>query len=447
MATISISSGTLAVFATSANEMSKIDSRLNLAAQTTSLSSDPLSAALVQIDTLGPTTEVGFYSINRDYSSLGDVDVFLAQPPTLRQLKLAAKNPISIARGDGDGFRLRTSRMPDAEFVVFATSLAEVSDAKSQNMTLLGVLTGSAVALSVLALWLITRKDLKRIETLIAKAQQISLGDFATGLDTVASRSELDLLNNSLSTMVETLKSAVEKERQAQRSMQDFIADASHELKTPLTLIKGHFELISKNSNLEPEVLLRSQGRISDQIERMQRLIDDLLLLAELQQVPDVVMECVPFSDVVEDAISDLKTLHPARKVMSNVEPDVTIKGSKPLLVQLLANLISNLSRYVSDECEVSFELITDYENAILKLDDSGVGLPDSAYLEGIQSFTRFDNSRSRDSGGSGLGISIMSAIVAQHGGHLTLSRSELGGLCTTVVLPLATQNSQSIHP
>ena len=128
-------------------------------------------------------------------------------------------------------------------------------------------------------------------------------------------------------------------------------------------------------------------------------------------------------------------------------EPDVTIKGSKPLLVQLLANLISNLSRYVSDECEVSFELITDYENAILKLDDSGVGLPDSAYLEGIQSFTRFDNSRSRDSGGSGLGISIMSAIVAQHGGHLTLSRSELGGLCTTVVLPLATQNSQSIHP
>ena len=436
-AAISTGAGVLAIYATSAAELAQLDSNLESLAVSSTLSTDPVGTALLAIDSAGPDTEVGFFSINADYSALSDGESVIVTTPTKLQLGQAAKHAITVEQKAGDSYRLRTSAMADDEYVVFATSLSSATEKTNQTIILWFAAMGSAILLGAFVLWLITRRDLSRIEVLIRKAKEISSGDFEVKLEQADGKSELDTLNNSLSNMLDALQGALHREKLGQQRAKDFLADASHELKTPLTVIRGYSELLMKGEELEPEMIERSQERIQNQIHRMQALIDDMLLLVELEQTADDDKQLVNLSEVVNLAFYDLKTLHPERDIELNVENDIVLIGSQRLLEQLLANLISNLSRYVAPDRKVAVCLKQKDSFAVLQIDDSGDGLPDSAYNHGIQYFSRFDPSRSRDSGGSGLGISIMGAIVARHEGKLEIKRSELGGLCTVIDLPV----------
>ncbi len=436
-AAISTGAGVLAIYATSAAELAQLDSNLESLAVSSTLSPDPVGSALLAIDSVGQDTEVGFFSINADYSALSDGESVIVTTPTKLQLEQAAKHAITVQQKAGDSYRLRTSAMADDEYVVFATSLSSATEKTNQTILLWFAVMGSAILLGAFVLWLITRRDLSRIEVLIRKAKEISSGDFEVKLEQTDGKSELDTLNNSLSNMLEALQGALQREKLGKQRAKDFLADASHELKTPLTVIRGYSELLMKGEKLEPEMIERSQARIQNQIQRMQALIDDMLLLVELEQTTGEEKQLVNLSDVVNAAMYDLKTLHPDREIELNVKNEILVNGSQRLLEQLLANLISNLSRYVEPDRNVAVCLKQKDSFAILQIDDSGDGLPDSAYTYGIQYFSRFDPSRSRDSGGSGLGISIMAAIVTRHGGKMELKRSELGGLCTFIALPI----------
>jgi two-component system OmpR family sensor kinase len=174
----------------------------------------------------------------------------------------------------------------------------------------------------------------------------------------------------------------------------------------------------------------------------MQTLIADLLLLAELEQEQKPETEPVSFSEHVNTAIEDLRILHPDRKISASVDEGILVDSSRQSLEHLTSNLISNLSRYVPDDCEISFKLYETGGLAYLLVDDSGPGLPEEVYAQGVQQFSRFDASRSRQSGGSGLGLSIIAAIVARHDGAMTLSKSPLGGLRTEIQLKVTQNNS-----
>jgi two-component system OmpR family sensor kinase len=141
----------------------------------------------------------------------------------------------------------------------------------------------------------------------------------------------------------------------------------------------------------------------------------------------------------VSTAVDDLRILQPTRPVVVSIEPGIDVLGARDLLLQVLANLTSNIRRHtlVTDSLRVSLHT-EDGMLAVLSFDDSGRGLPEEFYAGGINHFQRFDNSRSRASGGSGLGMSIMAAIVEKHGGEVKLEKSDLGGLRTEIRLPLA---------
>jgi signal transduction histidine kinase len=244
--------------------------------------------------------------------------------------------------------------------------------------------------------------------------------------------------------MVASLQHAVWVERDTQQAMQNFLGDASHELRTPLTVIKGYVEMLS-TAKMTAEQKKRAFERVNAEVLRMQALINDLLMLAELGESKPVESGTVDLSAMVSAAVEDLKVLQPKRKVIAAIDSDLVIAGSNEYLSQLVANLFANIRRHTPDDARVSVSLSA-AEGAgsgagadggiILTVDDGGPGLPAESYARGISAFQRFDESRSRESGGSGLGMSIMAGIVRQHGGRIDLNQSPLGGLQTVIHLP-----------
>ena len=181
-------------------------------------------------------------------------------------------------------------------------------------------------------------------------------------------------------------------------------------------------------------------------LTRMQGLINDLLMLAELGEAKPVETGMVNLSTLVQAAVDDLKALQPKRKVSASIDANLNIAGSAEYLAQLVANLFGNLRRHTPDDAKVTVSLSTVEATANtpagieLTVDDGGPGLPAESYSRGISAFQRFDDSRSRESGGSGLGMSIMAGIVRQHGGRIELNQSPLGGLQTVIFMPAAKQ-------
>jgi K+-sensing histidine kinase KdpD len=150
--------------------------------------------------------------------------------------------------------------------------------------------------------------------------------------------------------------------------------------------------------------------------------------------------EAVDLAELVSGAAEDLRAMSPSREISVSVSP-VSVLGSKALLAKLLANAIGNIARHAGQKASVSISLRAVKKMAVLVIEDGGKGLPDAAYAKGVQGFQRFDSSRSRETGGSGLGMSIMNSIVEAHSGSFAISKSSLGGLRLDIQLPLNPSN------
>jgi two-component system OmpR family sensor kinase len=224
---------------------------------------------------------------------------------------------------------------------------------------------------------------------------------------------------------------------QALERMQRFLGDASHELRTPLTVIKGYNEMLSKGQFTEVSDQARAFARVGSEIERMENLIHDLLLLAELGESKPVNFVEVDFDELVQAHVSDFKVLNKNRKVTTDIPNDCFVNGSREHLNRLIQNCLSNIVRHTPESAPVSVSLRTAGKRAELIIEDGGPGLPESAYGSEIKAMNRFDPSRSRESGGSGLGLSIIAAIVQEHSGELELHKSKLGGLAVTIKIPI----------
>lgn len=219
--------------------------------------------------------------------------------------------------------------------------------------------------------------------------------------------------------------------------MQSFLGDASHELRTPLTVIKGYVEMLSKGQLAQEADRTRAFSRVTSEIGRMESLIRDLLLLAELGESATREQEVIDISEITNLHGKDFLTLHPTRKVSLAIEAGITVDMVRDHYLRFIQNALNNISRHTADGVEVRISLSRQGKQARLVIEDGGPGLPESAYQERIQSLTRFDKSRSRESGGSGLGMSIMAGVIFKSNGELTLRASDLGGLAVDVKIPL----------
>jgi signal transduction histidine kinase len=219
--------------------------------------------------------------------------------------------------------------------------------------------------------------------------------------------------------------------------MQAFLGDASHELRTPLTVIKGYVEMLSKGQMTEPADQERAFNRVSTEISRMETLIHDLLLLAELGESAARENTPLDLSDICKSHSDDFKTLNPSRVVEISIAEGIEIEGVLDYISRFIQNALNNISRHTEANVPVRVTLIKNNKRATLTIEDGGKGLPDSAYNEKVKSLNRFDPSRSRESGGSGLGMSIMAAVVNKSGGELKLRPSALGGLAVVADFPI----------
>ena len=217
--------------------------------------------------------------------------------------------------------------------------------------------------------------------------------------------------------------------------MQSFLADASHELRTPLTVIKGYSEMLAKGQISAESDRQRAFDRVNSEIVRMENLIHDLLLLAELGETTVSIREEVDLSELVSSHSRDFQTLHSQRTVTFDIEDGVSCLGSADHLRRLMQNILNNISRHTPVDAQVQIKLSRNGKRSLILIEDGGPGLPETSYRDGIELLNRFDSSRSRETGGSGLGLSIIAAIVHEHGGNLALRKSTLGGLAVEVTL------------
>lgn len=218
--------------------------------------------------------------------------------------------------------------------------------------------------------------------------------------------------------------------------MQEFLGDASHELRTPLTVIKGYVEMLSKNQLKEDADKKRAFDRVGTEIQRMESLVQDLLLLAELGESGVRDIENIDLSEVLTAHGTDFITLNPSRNVTLTIAQSITVEASRDYMARFIQNALTNIVRHTDSNVAVNISLVSRGKNVELIIEDAGGGLPESAYREDIRSLNRFDKSRSRENGGSGLGMSIMSAVIQKLGGRFSLRKSALGGLAIVVELP-----------
>ena len=223
-------------------------------------------------------------------------------------------------------------------------------------------------------------------------------------------------------------------ERSQRVKMQDFLGDAAHELRTPLTVVKGYAQLLEGNK-LEPERTALAFNRLNSEIKRMEMLIADLLILAELGEENSDEFEQVNLSQLLFENIRDCSAVAPHLHIEQLIEEDITLQGSEKYLQRFISNALTNIRVHTQGAIPVRVTLKNSGEITLI-IEDGGPGLPANSYGEEIQGLKRFDRSRSRESGGSGLGLSIMSAVIERHKGRLSLKRSALGGLAIEVQLP-----------
>jgi two-component system OmpR family sensor kinase len=333
------------------------------------------------------------------------------------------------------GFRIRSLNVGAGAFLVVSGSTAAITK-ENGRLALSVALVGVLAALVMLLLArLIMRRDLLTMEQLIDYASDVARGTESGLIPPGLGSRDVRELQAALATMVEALRRRIAIEVESVEAMQQFIGDASHELRTPLTVIKGYNELLS-GPNVTETQQRKAVERVQREIERMDSLITDLLLLAELREVPQSANDRVALSALLVAHEKEFRVEHPRRTMTSSIEPSLFVRGRNDYLDRLVVNAFSNIVRHTGEDVPVQVTLRRVGSDVELRIEDGGEGLPQ--YGLRPHRFARLDSSRSRVTGGSGLGMSIMLDIAEALGGTMTTSKSPLGGLALVFAWPVA---------
>ncbi|ACZ31945.1 histidine kinase [Xylanimonas cellulosilytica DSM 15894] len=352
--------------------------------------------------------------------------------------------------------------VPMRDGVAFiALPLSSVHDA---SRTLARTLTLAGIGIILLgggAAWLLVRRSLRPLQEIETTAAAIAAGDYARRVPAVAApTTEVGSLGLSLNAMLAQIEAAFAAREESERRMRRFISDASHELRTPLATIRGYGELYRMGALDTPDKVDDTMGRVEDAARRMGLLVNDLLVLARLDEGRPLRTDRVDLVAMADDAAQDLVALDPTRTVrVVGLEADappsaLVVTGDGDRLRQVLTNLVGNVARHTpaGSPAELALGTVVDHADAtraaaVVEVRDHGHGVPPEQATRLFERFFRADTSRTRESGGSGLGLAIVAAIVGAHGGHVSTRSPQGGGLVVRVELPLAGAASSPRQP
>jgi two-component system OmpR family sensor kinase len=332
-------------------------------------------------------------------------------------------------------------------------SLADVQDT-TRRLVLTELLVGAAVLTLLGGLgYVAVRTSLRPLEEVETAAAEIAGGDLSRRVPEGDERTEVGRLSGAFNSMVDQIETAFRAREASEAAavaseerMRRFVADASHELRTPLTSIRGFAELYRQGAVRETAELDRVMRRVEDEASRMGLLVEDLLLLARLDQARPLREEPVDLLDVVTDAAHDARVLAPDRQVDLDVRGDEApvVLGDDARLRQVVTNLVSNALTHTpaGSPVAVTLETVSSTDGdqparVRIGVHDQGPGLSAEERDRVFERFYRADPSRTRAAGGSGLGLSIVAALVAAHGGQVTVESEPGQGSTFFVDLPL----------
>jgi two-component system OmpR family sensor kinase len=326
----------------------------------------------------------------------------------------------------------------DGQTVAFAIPLTSVQSTLAtllRNEALIGL--GVVIATAVLAL-LIISIGLRPLQKMGGVAADIAAGDLSRRVEPATPNTEIGRLGLALNGMLSQIESAFAERTESNKRLRRFIADASHELRTPLTSIRGYSEMLRRGAAESPTDSDLARRRIEEESVRMSVLVDDMLLIARLDQGRPLETKAVDLQAIASDAAADARAVAPQREIIMSAPGPVVVEGDDTRLRQVLGNLVRNALVHTPQQSAIEIAVSTVDGVGRMSVIDHGPGLNPNELEHIFEPFYRADPSRSRDSGGAGLGLSIVNAVVGAHGGNVRVKETSGGGATFEVELPLA---------
>jgi two-component system OmpR family sensor kinase len=341
------------------------------------------------------------------------------------------------ATSGGDRFRVRAAieRNDPNTLLITALSLHDV-DGTLHRLLMIELLVTAVVLLALAAggFWVV-RLGLRPLRAMEQTAGAIAAGDLSRRVERADDRTEVGRLGLALNAMLTQIETAFKAREASERKLRSFVADASHELRTPLAAVRAYAELFARGADRRPDDLERAMAGITRESERMSLLVQDLMLLARLDEGRPMLREPVQLDEVVSEAVDTARMVEPDRPIYLDAE-DAVVLGDRDRLRQIVDNLLSNVRSHTPPAAPVDVRVVRADGTAVIEVQDSGPGLGAKDAEHVFERFYRADKSRARAGGGVGLGLSIVAAVAEAHGGSVAGIARDGAGATFRITLP-----------
>jgi two-component system, OmpR family, sensor kinase len=350
--------------------------------------------------------------------------------------------------GDGGQYRIRASVLEGGPYaggqLVLGVSLGSTVSTLDRLVGVELAVTGAALVAALLMGWWLVRVSFRPLRAIEGTADAIARGELAERVPGEDARTEVGRLARALNAMLGRIerafaqRDATEQElRASEGRMRQFVADASHELRTPLAAVSAYAELFEQGAVARADDLERVMHGIRGETARMGHLVEDLLLLARLDEGRPLEREDVELVGVTAEAVQTAATVGPQWPVRLVARQPVEIVGDRMRIRQVLDNLLANVRTHCPEGTPSVVTVDRDGQDAVISVADEGPGMSPEDAARVFERFFRADTSRSRRFGGAGLGLSIVASITKAHGGTVAAAPGPEGGTVFTVRLPL----------
>jgi signal transduction histidine kinase len=396
-----------------------------------------------------PAREPGHAPLLAD---LGDFKGITAHTETATGDDPVTFRTVHATSGDNQ-LRVRISRLDDGSTLVIGLSLHDVHESQQRLIAIEVLVALVALVLAAAAGWFLVGIGLRPLRSVEQTALLIADGgDLEHTLPGDDRPTEIGRLSAALNTMLGTIRGAFAERdakeaalRASEERMRRFVADVSHELRTPLAAVSAYTELFDRGARDRPDDLARTMRGINVEAARMHELVEELLLLARLDEGRPLESKSVDLNEIVVDAVAAARAVAPERTIALSMRDVVTVNGDAGRLRQVFDNLLTNVRTHTPAGTTTTVELGTTSRMAVVTVRDNGPGMTAEQAHRVFERFFRADTSRSRSSGGSGLGLAIVDSIVAAHGGTVRVETAPGAGFGVVIHLPVAAgSNEQS---
>ncbi len=337
-------------------------------------------------------------------------------------------------------------RVAATNTLIVGVPLKDVQDTVHNLVLWELVLTATGVLVAGLVGSELVRRTLRPLRVVTQTAQSVTEQHLAEGDITIHERvpdryatpgSEAGDVGAALNTLLDHVDDALSARHRSEQQVRQFVADASHELRTPLSTIHGYAEL-SRRTPDDAAQLAGAMAKVETEAHRMSGLVEDLLLLARLDAGRPLARDEVDVTRLLLEAVADARVVAPEHRWKLDLPDEpVHVVGDEPRLHQVVTNLLNNARKHTPEGTTVTVSTADDGELVSIRVHDDGPGLPGELAPHAFERFTRGDQSRIRSSGGAGLGLSLVAAIVEAHRGRVELD-SRPGDTTFAVLLPRA---------